>query len=153
MELKTRLPFGIKVIITFFLLSVVLWTIGQGGAVVSYDRVAEWGLQEPRESLEPALVETHRGVGLADIIIQIPLFIIAVTGLWRLKYYGAVVSWLAFGITLYWPIVEWCKAYFYQQAAIKYQPMDITTRAVLAFILVFTLWASWYLFKKRRLFR
>jgi hypothetical protein len=153
MELKATLPLGIKVIIAFFLLSGILWTIGQGGAVVSYDRVAEWGLQEPRANLAPALVETHRGIGLADMIIQIPLFITAVIGLWQLRYYGAVVSWLAFGITMYWPIVEWCKHYFFRQAAIKYQPMDMATNGILAFILVFALWASWYLFKKRRMFR
>jgi len=114
--------------------------------------VARWGLQEPRERLDPVIVEVNRGIGFADFAIQIPLFILAVIGLWRLRFYGAVASWLVLGITLYWPIVAWAHEYFYAQAAVKYHPLDMTANGILAFVFLFALWASWYLFKNRKLF-
>ncbi len=145
-----KLPTGIKVIIGFHLLNILLWTIGQGGAVISYDTVAEWGLQDQRELLNPVIVEVNRGIGLADMIIMIPLFIIAVIGLWRQKFWGAVFSWLALGITLYWPMVFFCSQYFYGGAGIKYQPTQLSVIVILSVILSFTLWASWYLFKNSK---
>ena len=48
---KLKLPLGIKLIIGYHLLNIVLWTIGQGGAVVAYDAVVEMGLQDARELL------------------------------------------------------------------------------------------------------
>ena len=113
MQKPSKLPLGIKFIIGFHLLNILLWTIGQGGAVVSYDMVVQWGLQDPRELIDPVIVEVNRGIGLADAIIMIPLFIFAVIGLWRLRFYGAMASWLALGITLYWPVVFWSNQYFW----------------------------------------
>ncbi|MCD4683880.1 MAG: hypothetical protein K8R86_11405 [Bacteroidales bacterium] len=137
----------IKIIIGFHLLNILLWTIGQGGAVISYNTVAEWGLQDPRELIDPVIVEVNRAIGLADMIIMIPLFLIAVIGLWRQKFWGAVFSWFALGITFYWPVVFFCSQYFYGHAGIKYQPTQLSAIVILTVILIFTLWASWYLVK------
>lgn len=101
MQTIIKIPLGIKIIIGFHLLNILLWTIGQGGAVISYDTIAQWGLQDSRELIDPVIVEVNRAIGLADMIIMIPLFLIAVIGLWRQKFYGAVFSWLALGITFY----------------------------------------------------
>ena len=147
MRETTKIPLGIKIIIGFHLFNILLWTIGQGGAVISYDTIAQWGLQDSRELINPVIVEVNRAIGLADMIIMIPLFLIAVIGLWRQKFYGAVFSWLALGITLYWPTVFFCSQYFYGQAGIKYQPTQISAIVILSMILIFTLWASWYLAK------
>ena len=147
MQDKSKLPAGIKIIIGFHLLNILLWTIGQGGAVISYDTVAEWGLQDPREVLDPVIVEVNRGIGLVDMIIMIPLFIIAVTGLWRKKFYGAVTSWMVFGISLYWPVNYWCSQFFYARAGIKHQPTPASNHVILLIIVTFSLWASWYLFR------
>jgi hypothetical protein len=147
MQTKTKIQLGFKVVIGFHLLNILLWTIGQGGAVISYDTVALWGLQDAREFLNPAIVEVNRGIGLADIFIMIPLFIIAAIGLWRQKFWGAVFSWLALGITLYWPIVFLCSQFFFGQAGIKYNPTPVSTIVILSMILTFTIWASWYLAK------
>jgi hypothetical protein len=146
------IPTGIKVIIAFFLLSAVAWTFGQGGAVIAYDTVAAWGMQDPRETLDPTIVEVNRGIGMTDMIVQMPLFIIAIIGLWRLKFYGAVASWLVLGTTLYWPLVHWCCTIFYSREGIKHPPTDAATHVILIFILVFAFWATWYLYKTRRLF-
>jgi hypothetical protein len=150
MHISSKYPLGFKVIIGFHLLNIILWTIGQGGAVVSYDLVAQWGLQDPRLLLNPAIVEVNRGIGLADMIIMIPLFVIAVVGLWRLKFYGAVVSWLALGISLYWPVAFLCSQYFYGQANIKYNPTDFSTLAFLLVLFFITIWATWYLYKNKK---
>ena len=104
---RTRLPLGIKVIIGFHVLSLVMWFFGQTMAVVAYDKVAEWGLQGPRALLDPAVVEVNRAIGLADTIVMLPLFILAAIGLIRKRYYGAVASWLVFGMTLYAAAAVW----------------------------------------------
>lgn len=70
MKHTTPLPAGVKIILGFHLLTLILWTIGQGGAVVSYDAVAAWGFQDPRDSLGPAIVEVNRGSGFSDCPIQ-----------------------------------------------------------------------------------
>ena len=147
----TPMALGIKIIIGFHLFNIIMWTVGQGGAVVSYDTVASWGLQDLREMIDPVIVEVNRGIGLADLIVMIPLFIIAVVGLWRQKFYGVVTSWLALGITLYWPIVFWSSQFFYGQSGIKYQSTPISTSIILSILLIFSLWAIWYLYKNYKI--
>jgi hypothetical protein len=149
----SKLPVGIKIIIGFHLLNILLWAIGQGGAVLFYDIVAKWGLQDSRELLDPVIVEVNRGIGLADMLIMIPLFIIAVIGLWHLKLYGAIASWLALGITLYWPVVFFCSQYFYGQTGIEHKPTEMSVNFILIFLLLFASWASWYLYKNYKLLK
>ena len=147
MQTKAKIPLGIKTIIGFHLLNIILWTIGQGGAVISYDTVAEWGLQDLRNIIDPAIVEVNKAIGLADMIILIPLFIVSVFGLWRKKFYGIIFSWLALGITLYWPTVFFCSQYFYGEGGIKHAHTPISTIILLSVILIFALWSCWYLIK------
>ncbi len=149
---QNKIPLGIKFISGFFILSIVLWTIGQGGAVISYDSVAKLGFQDTRECVDPVIVEVNRGIAFGDVVIQLPLFILAVVGLWRLKYYGAVASWMALAIHLYWTSVAWAKQFFYLNASIKCQPIALSLHGGLAFFFLFSAWAIWYLFKKRAIF-
>jgi len=95
------------------------------------------GLQYPRELIDPVIVEVNRAIGLADIIILIPLFIIAVIGLWRLKFYGALASWMVLGTSLYWPVIFCSNQYFYDQAGIKHQPTPMSNNVILTLILIF----------------
>ena len=152
MEKQARIPLGIKIIIGFHILNIIMWIIGQGGAVIDYDTVAQWGLQEPRETINHTILVTNRGIGCADVIIGVPLFIIAVIGLWRMKFYGAVFSYMVLGISFYWTTVAWIKKYFYLQAELKSLPFDLGTHGMLVFVFLFSLWASWYLLKNRKLF-
>ena len=152
MEKQKKAPLGIKLIIGFFILNLIMFVIGQGGAVISYDDVAKLGLQEARETIDPVIVVVNRGIGLADVLIGAPLFILAITGLWRLRFLGAVFSWMVLGISFYWTAVAWAKQSFYIQASIKSQPFDIGVHCVLAFVFIFSVWASWHLFKNRKLF-
>lgn len=152
MEKQKNVPLGIKMIIGFFILNLLMFVIGQGGAVISYDYVAKLGLQEARETIDPVIVVINRGIGLADVLVGVPLFILAIIGLWRLRFFGAVFSWLILGISFYWTTVAWAKQSFYIQASVKCQPFNIGVHSVLAFVFIFSVWASWYLFKNRKFF-
>ena len=110
------------------------------------------GLQEASETIDPVIVVVNRGIGLADFLIGVPLFIIAIMGLWRLRFFGAVFSWMILGISLYWPTVAWAKQSFYIQASVKCEPFTAGTHGVLAFVCIVSVWASWYLLKNRNLF-
>jgi hypothetical protein len=152
METRKKLPLGFKLIIGFLLLNLLMFLVGQGGAVISYDKVAKWGLQEARESIDPVLVVVNRGIGLADVIIAAPLFILAILGLWRLRFYGAICAWMVLGISLYWPAVALSKQFFYIQASVKCEPFNAGVYGVLAFVIIFSLWSAWHLYKNRTLF-
>jgi hypothetical protein len=152
MMLTPGLPRGVKVIIGFHLFSLVIWFFGQSVAVVAYDMVAEWGLQDSRALVDPVIVEVNRAIGLTDTIVMLPLFIVAAVGLLHRRFYGAVASWLAFGMTLYWPVVFWTSQGFYAQAGIRHQPMSIVAIILPAVLLLIACWGSWYLYRNRELF-
>jgi hypothetical protein len=153
MEEQRKVPLGIWLIIGFFILSAAIWVFGQGGAVVAYDAVANLGFQEARESAHPIVIEVNRGIAFADVVVQVPLFLVAIVGLWRLRLYGAVASWLALGIHIYWPVVAWAKQCFYLRAGVKCEPFSNSFHGILAFFALFAVWASWYLYRNRQLFR
>jgi hypothetical protein len=153
MSQTAGLPHGVKVIIGFHVFSFVIWFFGQSGAVVSYDKVAEWGLQDPRALVDPVIVQVNRGIGLADTIVMLPLFIVATIGLLRRRFYGAVASWLVFGMTLYWPLVYWCSQGFYAEAGILHQPTSIFAIVLPGSLLLIAGWGSWYLSRNRGLFQ
>jgi len=44
MEKQIVIPPAVKFIIGFHLLNLLMFAVGQGGAVVAYDTVAQWGL-------------------------------------------------------------------------------------------------------------
>ncbi len=152
MEKQKKLSLGIKLIIGFFILNLIMFVFGQGGAVVSYDYVAKLGLQEARETIDPVIVVINRGIGLADVLIGVPLFVLAIIGLWRLRFYGVVFSWMVLGISFYWTTVAWAKQSFYIQASVKCEPFNTGVHGVLALVFIFSIWASWHLFKNRKLF-
>jgi hypothetical protein len=153
MEKQELLPLGIKFIIGFHILNIIMWVIGQGGAVIAYDTVAQWGLQDSRETIDPFIVVVNRGIGFADFLIGVPLFIVALIGMWKMKFAGAVFSWMVFGIGFYWTSVAWAKNYFYLEASIKCQPFGMGVHFMLVFVFLFSVWGSWYLFKNRKLFK
>ena len=152
MEKQKKDLLGIKLIIGFLILNLIMFLVGQGGAVIAYDFVAKLGLQESRETIDPVIVLINKGIGLADVIIGVPLFILAIIGLWRLRFYGAMFSWMILGISFYWTTVAWAKQSFYIQASIKCPPFNIGVHSVLAFVFIFSIWASWYLFKNKKIF-
>jgi hypothetical protein len=147
------MPVGVKVIIGFHLFSLILWFFGQTMAVVAYDLVAGWGLQESRLLLDPAIVQVNRAIGLTDTLVMLPLFVVAGVGLVRMRFYGAVASWLAFGMTLYWPLVFWASQGFYSAADIRHAPTTAEQIILPGTLWLVAIWGSWYLFRNRELFR
>jgi hypothetical protein len=152
MKEDSRLPPGVWVIIGFHIFSLVIWFFGQTLAVVAYDTVAGWGLQGQRNQLDPAIVEVNRGIGLADTLVMLPLFMVATIGLVRRRFYGAVASWLVFGMTLYWPVVFWCCQEFYAAAGIRHQPTSAATIILPGALWLIAAWGAWYLARHRALF-
>ena len=152
MDKQQEIPTGIKLIVAFFIISAAGFLVGQGSAVVDYEWAADVGLQESLDGNDPAIIETNRAIGLADVIIAVPLFIVAAVGLWRLKFFGVVAAWLVLGINLYWPIVGWVKKEFYLQADLQLDPFPIATHVMLAFFFFPSIWAIWYLARNRELF-
>jgi hypothetical protein len=147
------IPRFIKVIIGFHLVSVVLWVFGQTVAVFDYDLVAGWGFQDARSLVDPVIVEVNRAIGLADTFTMIPLHLLAAVGLLRLRFYGAVLSWLVFGISMYWPVMFWCAQGFYASAGIQHVPVSTATLVLPAIVFLFAAWGSWYLARLRTVYR
>lgn len=148
-----RMPSGIWAIVGFHIVNLLLWSVGQTGALVDYDRIAEWGLQDARSLVHPVIVQVNQGIAAADTVVMLPLFLIAVVGLVRRRFFGLVASWLALGITLYWPVVYWWSQFFYGRAGTLHVPNAPATVIIPAAFLVVGGWASWYLVRHRTLFR
>jgi hypothetical protein len=146
-------PIGLKVIIAFHFISLSLWLIGQTGAVIAYDTVADWGLQDPRRLLNPAIVEVNRGIGLADTLVILPLHGLAAMGLLKWRFYGLVASWMAFGITVYWPTVFWSSQFFFSRTGVTHNPTGPAAVILPGIFLSVALWGTWYLVRNRRRFR
>ena len=151
MEKQQKVPLGIWVIIGFFVLCIIIWVVIQGGTLVAYDTFAALGLVDPRASLDPILVQVSRGIAFADVVIHLPFFVLAVIGLWRLKFYGAVAAWVALGMHMYWITEAWAKQYFHLQAGVKYVPIAMGLNGAMVLFFLFSIWASWYLYKNRQL--
>lgn len=152
MRHASALPLGLKAIIGFHAVSFVLWFFGQSVAVVAYDTVAGWGLQDQRSLVAPVIVEVNRAIALTDTIVMLPLFAVAAIGLWRKRFYGAVASWLVFGMTLYWPVMAWASQGFYAQSGIAHQPVTLAHVLVPGIAWLVACWGSWYLYRYRSLF-
>ena len=149
---QKKIQLGVKFIIGFHILNIIMWVVGQGGSVIAYDTVAQWGLVEARETVDPFCIVINRAIGLADVIIGPPIFIIATIGLWNMRFYGLMASFMGFGIGFYWTAIAWVKQSFLIQAGVKSEPFDLGTHGMLAFVFLFSVWGSWYLFKNRKLF-
>ena len=147
-----KVPAEIWVIIGFLALCSVIWIIGQGGAIVAYDTVASWGMQDLRELVDPAVVPVNRGIAMGDVAVQLPLFIIALIGLWKLKFIGAVAAWMSLSMHWYWIVTAWTKQAFYEQAGIMSVPISIGLNTLMVVFILISLWASWYLYRHRTLF-
>ena len=148
-----RLPKGVWAVIAFHLLNLSLWSVGQTAALVDYDRVADWGLQDPRSLVDPVIVQVNQAIAAADTVVLLPIFAVAVVGLLQKRFFGVVASWLALGITLYWPVVFWFSQSFYGRGGTLHVPISAPTLIVPAAFLVIGAWAAWYLARHRALFR
>ena len=140
---------AIKIIIGFYILNSIFWVVGQGVSVIAYDTVASWGLVEASETVDPFCIVINKAIGLADVIIGPPIFLIATIGLWKMRFYGLMASFMGFGIGFYWTATAWVKQIFLIQAGVKCEPFDAGTHGMLGLVFLFSIWGSWYLYKNR----
>lgn len=147
-----RYPVGVVFLIVFHLFNLVIWFFGQTLAFFSYDLVATWGLQEPRALLDPAIVEVNRAIGLTDTLIMLPMFVVAVFGLFAMRFYGAVASWTVLGCSLYWPVIYWTMQSQYAAGGIMHAPTTLVNIVVPGAIWLIAAWGIWYLYRQRVLF-
>ena len=152
MAYPTRRPIGVWLLILFFLFSLVLWFFGQTLAVIAYDLTADWGLQEPRDSVDPAIVEFNRAIGLTDTILQYPLFIAGIIGLYRMRFYGAVASWMALAISVYWPVMWYVSKALFAANGIRDAPLSPGASLVPLAIVLISIWGVIYLYRRRDAF-
>lgn len=149
---ERRSPTGVKVIIGVFVVFVFFWVVGQGGAVVAYDRVADLGFHPARDHVDPITILVTKAIAVGDVLIQLPFFVIAIVGLWRVRFFGVAAAWIALGMNLYWTTVAWAKQWYYLQAGVDTEPFGLSLHAQLAFVFLFSAGASWYLYRNRVLF-
>ena len=147
-----RIPTGVKIIIGFIVIFIFFWVVGQGGAVVAYDRVAALGFHPERDQVDPITVLVTRGIAVADVLIQLPFFIVALFGLWRLRFFGVVAAWIGLGMNLYWTTAAWAKQAYYLQAGVDTEPFGFSLHAQLGVVFLFSAWACWYLYRYRASF-
>ena len=145
-------PIGVIALILFHLFNLVIWTFGQTLAIFDYDMVAEWGLQEPRAFVDPVIVEINRAIAVADTILILPLFLVSAVGLFGMRFWGAVASWIVLGWLFYFPLVFWSSQALYAAADIRHAPTGVVGILVPATLCVIAAWGIWYLYRNRTLF-
>ena len=94
--------------------------------------------KEARETVDPFCIVINKAIGLADVIIAPPIFIIATIGLWKMRFYGVMTSFMCFGIGFYWTAIAWIKQIFLIQAGVKCEPFDVGTHGMLGFVFLFS---------------
>ena len=87
------------------LLLLIYLVVAQGITALDYELGVRMGTQEPAEHISEVGVAFWYGFALADLVIYIPLLLLALVGLRRATRWARIVAGAAFGITAYWPIV------------------------------------------------
>ena len=125
----------------------VMVVAGQTMALVDYDLVVSWGLQEAAAEVTAMGVALNKGFGLGDTAIYLPLFAVGLAGLWRGRAWGVAALMAALGITAYWPVVV-LATLFYAETV----PGFTFARhgAYLVMLVPLVLYAQWGLFYLHR---
>jgi len=148
---QSPLSNGLRIILTFHIVSAILWLVGQTGSVFFYDTVASWGLQEPRRDVDPALVQVNVAVALSDTFVLIPLHVMAAYGILKRAFYGIICSWMNFAVTLYWTTLFWTGMIVYAVGGVKNGHLDAITLAIVLLIIGMAIWGSWYQCRNKKL--
>ncbi|NOX61362.1 MAG: hypothetical protein GXP42_05375 [Chloroflexi bacterium] len=101
---KTKRPIAFWIIIVFFIFSLLMLLMGQALAVVDYELTVQLGMQESVEAISEFGVQINRGVGAADTLVQLPLILLSLVGLWRRRRWALTTTAAVMGVTAYWPV-------------------------------------------------
>jgi hypothetical protein len=156
---------GLRVVIGFFYFHLLLVLL-PAWSYFQYDMVAAFHLEEPRSIADEAVVQTNRAIGLVNLMLVVPLNLLAIIGLtlpllrrrrhpasfsstWHPPQapplWGMISSYLLLGVALYWPTLFVATRITYAVADIAHVrlgPQDLTT---VSMVLAFALWSTWHL--------
>jgi len=99
----------------------------------------------------PGFGGSSSGAAVGGFSIQLSLFLIALVGLWRLRFFGVVAAWVSLSMHGHWTATAWAKQAFYVQAVFQAEPLAVPLQIMMAVICLVSLWACWYLYKHRKL--
>lgn len=126
-----------------------VYILGQGVAVIDYERAVAWGFQEPANDVGITGLAFNLGFAFADMLFYVPILIVGLWGLWHRKAWGLPAMAAALGISVYWPTVCTIALVFgHGQAGFGYP--DALTYLPLTFSsFVYGVWGLWYLHSRR----
>lgn len=104
---KRPLTNGIRIAIGAILLQLVAWG-AQTISVIGWETSVSMGLQTERftgSEIERVQAQLDWGIAAADIVLPLPLAIIALIGILRRRPYGFGAGLMELSIGAYWPIV------------------------------------------------
>jgi hypothetical protein len=162
-------PRGIKVVVGFFAFHLLL-VIFPAWSFFQYNLVATtFHLEEPRSITDEAVVQTNRAIGWTNLVLVIPLNLLAILGLLKGRHctwgdnsqglkpqqqysntttppiWAMACSFLLLGNALNWPILYLASRWTYASADIDHVPLQGSDVGVLTIVLALALWSTWYL--------
>lgn len=116
-------------------------------AIINYEWTVSVELQEPEIEITEIGVVFNKGFGMADTFIYIPIFIIALIGIFKEKIFGIFFMFGFLSITAYWPVV--ClSAVFFANGSPNWHFTDYTFYSIiLSLITIYGIWGIFYLLK------
>lgn len=101
-----RFPVGLWIALVAIVLLFLAWA-GQAYSLINWDHAVDLGLQNERftgDAAERTWALESRGVAIADMLWPLPLGVVALVGLIRLKRYGFAAGFAELSIGVYFPL-------------------------------------------------
>ena len=103
------LSIGLIAIIVYHILSLIAWITLQAISLAKNEEFLSWSMPDTSSCYDISDVAVNGyplgtqivAVAFADFVILLPLVLAAITGLINQEFYGAVGSWMVFGINIY----------------------------------------------------
>ena len=101
-----RLTLGIWIAIVALLLTMLAW-IMQAYSLIDWEGALNLGLQNESFNgppVEQAMAKVEKGIALADMVWALPITIIAIIGVLKLRMFGMIAAMMDFAICVYFPL-------------------------------------------------
>ena len=144
--------FGLNVIITYHILAFIAWLIFQTNSLWTREEVASWSMPDISscyDAMSEVSIEGYPlgtptvAVTFADFVVVLPLTMFAASGLLNREFYGAVSSWMIFGMNIYRTMMIFWQAVMSREF-VATEPLPIIERTIIYFNLAFSIWGSWF---------
>ena len=145
-ELKKETSFWVLIIVASIL--VILFLFGQTLGVFDYDLAVSIGMQESEDEIGKVGIAFAKGFGFADTVIYIPLFVVGIIGLLKLKRWGKYSMFGGLAISVYWPLVHLYAIFIDRVSITLHDEKYIYFPIILSLIVIYGLWGMRYLYNK-----